>query len=113
MKKICVATATRAEYGLLKPLMSYLQRSDKFELQTLVTGAHLSPEFGLTYKFLADDGFKIDEKVEMLLSADTPTGIVKSMGVGMVGYADALSRLSPDAIVILGDRYEMLSVSSA
>jgi len=113
MKKICVVTATRAEYGLLKPLMLRLQDSVNFELQTLVTGAHLSPEFGLTYNFIEEDGFNIDEKVEMLLSSDTATGIVKSMGIGMIGYADVFTRLSPDAVVILGDRYEMLSVASS
>lgn len=113
MKNICVVTGTRAEYGLLKPLMLRLQDSESFKLQILVTGAHLSPEFGLTYSFIEEDGFNIDEKVEMLLSSDTPTGIVKSMGIGMIGYADAFTRLSPDAVVILGDRYEMLSVASA
>lgn len=112
MKKICIITATRAEYGLLKPLMNKLRDSDEFCLQILVTGSHLSPEFGLTYKSIEEDGFHIDEKVEMLLSSDTPIGIVKSMGVGMLGYSDALSRISPDAVVILGDRYEMLSVAS-
>lgn len=113
MKKICVVTATRAEYGLLKPLMLRLRDSEDFELQVLVTGAHLSPEFGLTYGFIEEDGFSIDEKVEMLLSSDTATGIVKSMGVGMIGYSDAFTRLSPDAVIILGDRYEMLSVASS
>lgn len=113
MKKICVVTATRAEYGLLKPLMNRLQASQAFELQLLVTGAHLSPEFGLTYKLIEDDGFQINEKVEMLLSADSSCSIVKSMGLGMIGYADAISRLSPDAVVILGDRYEMLAVASS
>ncbi|WP_333575883.1 UDP-N-acetylglucosamine 2-epimerase [Sphingobacterium sp.] len=112
MKKICIVTATRAEYGLLRPLMNKLRDSDEFCLQILVTGSHLSPEFGLTYKFIEEDGFHIDEKVEMLLSSDTPEGIVKSMGVGMLGYAAAFSRLSPDAVIILGDRYEMLSVAS-
>ena len=113
MKKICVITATRAEYGLLKSLMTELRNEDLFQLQTLVTGAHLSPEFGLTYKQIEADGFAIDEKVEMLLSADTGISIVKSMGIGMIGYADVLSKLSPDAIVILGDRYEMLAVASS
>ncbi|MFU1858161.1 UDP-N-acetylglucosamine 2-epimerase [Sphingobacterium sp. NGMCC 1.201703] len=113
MKKICIVTATRAEYGLLKPLMLELRNYSEFKLQVLVTGAHLSPEFGLTYRFLEQDGFSIDEKVEMLLSSDSANGIVKSMGVGMIGYADAFARLSPDAIVILGDRYEMLSVASS
>lgn len=113
MKKICITTATRAEYGLLKPLMNALRDSSEFELKILVTGAHLSPEFGLTYQFLEQDGFQIDEKVEMLLSSDTANGVVKSMGLGMIGYADSFSRLNPDAIVILGDRYEMLSIASA
>lgn len=112
MKKICVVTATRAEYGLLKPLMLEIKASNNLELQTLVTGAHLSPEFGLTYQFVEKDGFEITEKVEMLLSSDTAVGISKSMGIGMIAYADAFSRLKPDAIVILGDRYEMLAVAS-
>lgn len=111
--KICVATGTRAEYGLLKPLISAIQEDANFQLQILATGAHLSPEFGLTYKVIEKDGFKIDKKVEMLLSSDTPTSIVKSMGLGMIGYADALQDLSPDLIVILGDRYEMLSIASS
>jgi len=113
MKKICIVTATRAEYGLLKPLMHKLQENDKFELQIVATGAHLSPEFGLTYRFIESDGFKINDKVEMLLSSDTPTGIVKSMGLAQIGFADIFNRLKPDAIIILGDRYEMLSVASA
>lgn len=114
MKKICVITATRAEYGLLRPLMNLLKENDSiFELQLLVTGAHLSPEFGYTYKQILDDGFRIDEKIEMLLSADSDTSIIKSMGLGMIGFADSLNKLSPDAIIILGDRYEMLSVATA
>lgn len=113
MKKICIVTATRAEYGLLKPLMHKLKKSDQFELQVVATGAHLSPEFGLTYRFIESDGFQINDKVEMLLSSDTPTGIVKSMGLAQIGFADIFNRLLPDAIIILGDRYEMLSVASA
>lgn len=113
MKKICIVTATRAEYGLLKPLMHKLQKSDQFELQVVATGAHLSPEFGLTYRFIESDGVQINDKVEMLLSSDTPTGIVKSMGLAQIGFADIFNRLLPDAIIILGDRYEMLSVASA
>ncbi|MEN5194401.1 UDP-N-acetylglucosamine 2-epimerase [Sphingobacterium faecium] len=113
MKKICIVTATRAEYGLLKPLMHKLQENDQFELQIVATGAHLSPEFGLTYRFIESDGFQINDRVEMLLSSDTPTGIVKSMGLAQIGFADIFNRLLPDAIIILGDRYEMLSVASA
>lgn len=111
--KICVATGTRAEYGLLKPLIKAISEEIGFQLQLLVTGAHLSPEFGITYKLIEEDGFKIDKKVEMLLSADTPTSIVKSMGMGMVGYADAFQDLQPDLLIILGDRYEMLSIASS
>ena len=114
MKNICIVTATRAEYGLLRPLMSAIKKDHHlFNLQLLVTGAHLSPEFAYTYKQIEEEGFTIDAKVEMLLSADTGTSIVKSMGLGMIGFADTLQRLNPDCIVILGDRYEMLSVATA
>lgn len=111
--KICVATGTRAEYGLLKPLIDKIQAESGFILQVLVTGAHLSPEFGLTYRQIEKDNIKIDAKVEMLLSSDTPEGIAKSMGIGMIGYADAFKNLNPDLLVILGDRYEMLALASA
>lgn len=111
--RICIVTATRAEYGLLKPLIDKIQEERSMQLLMLVTGAHLSPEFGLTYKKIEEDGLTIDAKVDMLLSADTTNAIVKSMGLGMIGYADALSNLQPDMLVILGDRYEMLSVASS
>lgn len=113
MKKVCVITATRAEYGLLKPLMLLIKESDQLQLQIIATGTHLSPEFGLTYKNIEHDGFVIDEKVEILLSSDTPASIAKTMGIAMIGMADVLPRLKPDLIVILGDRYEMLSIASA
>lgn len=112
MKKICVVTATRAEYGLLRPLIDKIDKDSELELQLLVTGAHLSTEFGLTYKFIEEDGYVISKKVEMLLSSDTPTAIVKSMGLEMVGMADAINDLSPELIVLLGDRYESLVVAS-
>jgi GDP/UDP-N,N'-diacetylbacillosamine 2-epimerase (hydrolysing) len=111
--KICVATGTRAEYGLLKPLLNKIKEEPGWTLQLLVTAAHLSPEFGLTYKQIESDGLHIDAKVEMLLSSDTDEGVVKSMGLGMIGFADALKRLQPDLLVILGDRYEMLALASA
>lgn len=113
MRKVCVITATRAEYGLLKPLMQLIKESEQLQLQIIATGAHLSPEFGLTYKNIEKDGFVIDEKVEILLSSDTPASISKTMGMAMMGMADVLPRLNPDLIVILGDRYEMLSIASA
>ncbi len=111
--KICIATGTRAEYGLLKPLLIAVKNEPNWQLQILATGAHLSPEFGLTYQEIEKDHFTIDKKVEMLLSADTSSSIVKSMGIAMMGFADALQDLNPDLLVILGDRYEMLSLASS
>ncbi|KUF35300.1 UDP-N-acetylglucosamine 2-epimerase [Lysinibacillus sp. F5] len=112
-RKICVVTGTRAEYGLLANLIKKIAQDDEFELQVVVTGMHLSPEFGNTYRKIEDDGFFINEKVEILLSTDTDTGIVKSMGLATIGFADSLARLQPDLIIILGDRFEMLAVAQA
>lgn len=112
-KKICVFTGTRAEYGLLKPLMDEIKNDPDLELQILVSGMHLSPEFGLTYKDIEKDGFKIDEKVEILLSSDTHIGTAKSIGLGILGFSDALSRLMPDIVVVLGDRFEALAFGIA
>lgn len=112
-RKICVVTGTRAEYGLLYWLMKELQEDPDFELQIIATGMHLSPEFGLTYQQIEQDGFIINEKVEMLLSSDTPVGITKSLGLATIGFADSLERLSPDLLVVLGDRYEILAAVQA
>ena len=108
-RKICFATGTRAEYGILYWLLKAMHDDPKVELQIIVTGMHLSPEFGLTYKEIEKDGFRIDYKVDMLLSADTPSAISKSTGIGMLGFADALAKLEPDVLVVLGDRYELLA----
>lgn len=113
MKKVCVVTGTRAEYGLLKPLIKKIDDDKELELLLVVTGMHLSPEFGLTYREIEQDGFKIIERNEMLLSSDTPTGITKSIGLGMVGFADIFARIAPDIVIILGDRYEMLAAATA
>lgn len=113
MKKVCVITGTRAEYGLLKPLIQRIHDDVDAELQLVATGMHLSPEFGLTYREIEEDGFAITERNEMLLSSDSPNGITKSMGLGMIGFADIFTRLSPDIAVILGDRYEALAASAA
>ena len=95
-RKICVVTGTRAEYGLLRWLMDGINKSTKLDLQIVATGMHLSPEFGLTYQEIENDGFKIDRKIEMLVSSDSANGIVKSMGLGMIGFSDALTELKPD-----------------
>lgn len=111
MRRIAVFTGTRADYGLLYWLMKDIQAHPELELQVLVGAMHLSPEFGSTWQSVVDDGFIIDAKVEMLLSSDSRVGIAKSMGVGMIGIADALERLAPDALVVLGDRFEALAVA--
>ena len=112
-RKVCVVTGARAEYGLLRWVMEEIRESASVELQVIATGMHLSPEFGLTYCDIEADGFRIDRKVEMLLSADTPSAICKSMGVGMIGFADAYDQLRPDLLLVLGDRYEILAAASA
>ena len=111
MKKIAVFTGTRAEYGLLYWLLKDIQADRELGLQLLVSGTHLSPEFGNTYTQIEQDGFTIDEKIEILLSSDTAVGVAKSMGLGVLGFTDALNRLMPDALVILGDRFEALAVA--
>lgn len=113
MKKVCVVTGTRAEYGLLRWVMQGIQDSLQLELQLIVTGTHLSSEFGLTYRDIEADGFSIDRRVEMLLSSDTSVGITKSMGLAVCGFADALVELQPDLMLVLGDRYEIFAASSA
>ncbi len=112
-RKICIVTGTRAEYGLLYWLMKEIQADPDLVLQIVATGMHLSPEFGLTYRKIEEDGFRINEKVEMLLSSDTPVGIAKSIGLGVIGFADAIDRLKPDIVVILGDRFEIFAAAQA
>ncbi|MEN6348181.1 MAG: UDP-N-acetylglucosamine 2-epimerase [Syntrophomonas sp.] len=110
-RKICIITGSRAEYGLLYWLMKDVQEDKDLELQIVATGMHLSPEFGLTYKVIQADGFKITSKVEMLLSSDTSVGIAKSLGLGIIGFADAFNKIQPDIVVLLGDRYEIFAAA--
>ncbi len=112
-RKICIVTGTRAEYGLLRWVMQGIKDDPHLTLQIVVTGMHLSPEFGLTYREIELDGFRIDRKVEMLTSSDTSVGIAKSMGLGLIGFADALNDLKPDLMVVLGDRFEIFSAVAA
>ncbi|MDD3706483.1 MAG: UDP-N-acetylglucosamine 2-epimerase, partial [Clostridiaceae bacterium] len=102
-----------AEYGLLKSIIRKLNSVQEFDVHVVVTGAHLSPEFGLTYEEIEKDGIAIDEKIEILLSADTPAAITKTMGLAMISFADYLARSTPDMLVVLGDRYETLAVCCA
>lgn len=113
MKNICVVTGTRAEYGLLRWVMEGIRESPILNLQLIATGMHLSPEFGLTINAIEEDGFHVDRRVEMLLSSDTAVGIAKSMGLGLIGFADALAEVKPDLMLVLGDRYEILSAAAA
>ncbi len=108
-----MVTGTRAEYGLLRWLMQGIKDSEVLDLQLIVTGTHLSPEFGLTVQDIESNGFQIDHKIEMLLSSDTPVGITKSMGIGMIGFADALNQLQPDLLLVLGDRYEIFAAAAS
>ena len=113
-RKICVITGTRAEYGLLRWIMQGIKDDPDLKLQIIVTGMHLSPEFGLTYREIELDGFQIDRKVEMLISSDTAVGIAKSIGLGLIGFADVLDELKPDLMIVLGDRFETFAaVASA
>lgn len=111
MKRIGIMTGTRAEYGLLKPLMQETNKDNDLELYLIVSGMHLSPEFGMTYKEIEGDGFQINAKVEMLLSSDSPAGISKSIGLGVIGFADEFQRADLDMLILLGDRYEALSAA--
>lgn len=111
--KVCFVTSSRAEYGLLKQLLHGVAQSRKMRLQLIVTVAHLSFDFGNTSREVEKDGFRIDRAVEILLGSDTPVAICKSMGLGMIGFAEAFSQLKPDLIVLLGDRYEIFAAASA
>jgi len=113
MRKICVYTSSRAEYGLLRSVLQEIETETTLQLQILASGTHLSPEFGMTIQEIRADGFEPDETVEILLSSDTPTAICKSMGLAMIGYGEALQRLKPDMVVVLGDRFETFCMAAA
>mgnify|MGYP000002884989 CR=1 FL=1 len=112
-RKICVATGTRAEFGLLYWLLKEIEADSNLELQILVTGMHLSSAYGETYKVIEEAGFHISKKVEMPMDSDKAVDISKSMGIAQIGFSEALSDLNPDILVILGDRYEMFSVAAS
>jgi GDP/UDP-N,N'-diacetylbacillosamine 2-epimerase (hydrolysing) len=113
LRKVCIVTGTRADYGLLRWVIDGIHISKQLQLQIVVTGMHLSPEFGLTVQHIEADGYPIDWRVEMLLSSDTAVSITKSMGLGLIGFADAFVWLQPDLLLVLGDRYEIMVAAQA
>ena len=112
-KKICIFTGGRAEYGILRPLLEEIKISKNLDLSLIVSGMHMSREFGLTYKVIEKDGFRCDEKIEIILSSDTPVAVSKSVGLGLISFSEALNRIKPDLLLLLGDRFETFSVASA
>ena len=113
MKKICVVSGARSEYGQLRWLMENIRAEKEFLLQLVVTGMHLSPEFDLTYKEIERDGFRIDKNIEILLSSDSSVGIAKSIGLGVMGFGEAFQELRPDLVILLGDRFEIMRAPRA
>lgn len=113
MRRICVVTVARSDYGYYRPILRQIQSSPDLDLQLIAGGMHLSPDFGLTATDIEEDGFQIDERVEMLLSSDTASGISKSMGLGIIGFANCFERRAPDVLLLLGDRFEMHSAAVA
>lgn len=112
-RTICVFTGSRAEYSAVYNLLREIDRSPDAQLHLLVAASHWSPEFGLTYREIVEDGFTIDSKVEMVLSSESMTGVIKAMGVGLISFADVFERVRPDVVVVPGDRYEALAVVQA
>ena len=107
MRRIGVITGSRSDYGIYRPILEEIVLQSSLQLHLLVTGMHLSPEFGMTVNAIEEDGFNIDDRIEMLLSSDSPTGIATSIGIGTVGFAQAFAKSHVDLLLVLGDRYEM------
>ncbi len=110
MKKICIVTATRAEYGVLRNTIKHIQSDQELELSLVVTGTHLSEEFGMTVNEIEEDGFLINHKVDILMNSDSPQGISKTMGIAFISFADIFASEKPDMLIVLGDRYELIPI---
>jgi len=110
-RKIAVVTGTRAEYGLLYSILRAIEAHPKLQLLLVVTGMHLSYEFGYTVQDIERDGFKIEAKVDMLLGNDTPGAMAKSVGLGIMGFSQTWEHIQPDVILVLGDRVEQLATA--
>ena len=108
-----VVTGSRSDYGICLPLLRRIDADRDLRLRLMVTGMHLAPEFGSTAQAIALDGLEIEDRIESLLSSDTPEGTAKSMGLGIVGFAQAFGRERPDLLVVLGDRFEMFAAAAA
>lgn len=106
-RTVGVVTVSRSDYGIFLPVLRKIQADPELKLYLVVAGMHLSPEFGSTVRVIEEDGFEINERIEMLLSSDTPEGIAKSMGLGTVGFAQAYARFCPDILLVIGDRFEV------
>jgi len=113
MRKVCVVTGTRAEYGLLKPIMKKIQEDDSLSLQIVATGTHLLPDYGLTIERIIEDGFNVDARVPIVLSGDSKEVLPHSIGHGIIGFSQAFEMLDPEIVLVLGDRYEILAAAIA
>jgi len=113
MKKICIITSSRAEYGVIRWLIEEINNDNFFELQLVVTGSHLTPEFGYTYKEIEKDGFLDYYKIDMLLTTTSKSNIAKSMGVLSIEFSDLMERILPDLVIVTGDRYELLPICNS
>jgi UDP-N-acetylglucosamine 2-epimerase (non-hydrolysing)/GDP/UDP-N,N'-diacetylbacillosamine 2-epimerase (hydrolysing) len=112
-RRICVVSSSRADYGLLYWVMKEIKAAPSLQLQLVLTGSHLDEAFGDTWRAVEADGFRIDEKIPCLTEADTPADVARAIGLGTIGFGEALARLRPDLLLLLGDRYELLGAAQA
>jgi GDP/UDP-N,N'-diacetylbacillosamine 2-epimerase (hydrolysing) len=113
MKQICVVTSSRADYGILKPLIDKLYSNPGISLSIVATGMHLCPEFGYTYREIESDGFIIQRKIDVQVSSDSSSGMSKTMGMALICFSEYFEENSFDLLVVLGDRYEIAAICCA
>ncbi|HEY6331990.1 MAG TPA: UDP-N-acetylglucosamine 2-epimerase, partial [Blastocatellia bacterium] len=113
MRRIGLVTCARSDYGTCLPIMRAIRSDPDLSLHLIVSGMHLSPEFGLTVKEIEADGFEINDRVEMLVASDSAYAVAASIGLGTIGFADSFRRSTPEVLILVGDRFELLSVASA
>lgn len=110
-RKICVVTTSRAEFGLLRGLIGAIRSDPSLRLQVIASGMHLAPQFGRTLREIEAEGIKLDRKIDMQLTGESSLANLKSIGLGLSGFADAFAKLKPDIVVLLGDRFELLAAA--